>query len=133
MALVDRLRARWIALAGAILAGALAGLAFSALRPAIYRSTAVIAFNIDDGATHVLPLIVEDRALDKVWQVLVADFTVEAVRLSLLEKGWQTQELENLDAFRPHLRVDQRLTRWELSASMRIVPSPRRQPMSGRR
>ena len=113
--IVVSLRTRWPALVGAILVGALGGLAFSAVRAPVYQATAAIAFNIDYGSTAHLPLIVEDRALDRVWQLLVADTTVAAVASSLRAEGWNEPVLADVDELRQQMRVDQRLARWELN------------------
>ena len=114
-ALIVRIRTRWPVLVGAILVGALGGLAFSAVRVPVYQATAAIAFNIDYGSTARLPLIVEDRVLDRVWQLLVADATIAAVASGLQADGWEEPALTDVAALRRQMRVDQRLARWELN------------------
>lgn len=112
--IVDRLAQRWPILLAAFLAGCLAGLLFSLVTPPIYQSTAAIAINIDYGRTQPLELIVEDRALDRVWQLLVSDETLLLTLERLQSSEGADEAWESLSALRSHVRLEQRLSRWEL-------------------
>ena len=107
---------RWPWLAAAMVIGSLAGLLFSSAFSPRFQATAAIAVGIDYGRTQPLELIVEDRVLDRVYQLITSDATIMATvdRLSAakaIQQPWQ-----DLQGFQRKLRLDQRLSRWELIA-----------------
>jgi hypothetical protein len=113
---------QWPVLIAAFLVGSLLGLLFSLVTPPIYQSTAAIAINIDYGRTQPLELIVEDRALDRVWQFLVSDEMLVLTRERLQSSEGPDEAWESLGALRSHARLEQRLSRWELHGIHRDPP-----------
>ncbi len=94
--------------------GSLFGLLFSIAFPAQYQATASLAVNIDYGLAAPLELIVEDRALDRVYQLITSDATLGAVIEELESSQGQAEAWASLPALRQQVRLDQRLARWDL-------------------
>jgi hypothetical protein len=100
-----------------VLLGAALAWIFSLLRPPVYRAHATLAISNDYGVTGPLDLVVEDRALDRVYQLVLADGTLvmaieELKRLEPANPAWQ-----DLRALRQRLSLEQRLAGWELMAT----------------
>ena len=111
------LRWRWMLLS--VLVGAALGLGISLLRPAEYLAQAAIAVSLDPTLTGPLELVVEDRALDRVHQLILSDETL-AETLAVLQAEDPTNEAwAGVAALRPRLRLEERLARWELAATDR--------------
>lgn len=108
--------ARWPLLVAGFALGSLLSLLFSVVFPARYQATAALAVNIDYGLTAPLDLIVEDRALHRANQLLMSDATLSAVLNELESSGGGEAEIDNVQALRREIRLDQRLARWELLA-----------------
>ena len=116
---VGRIRARWHWLLLGVLLGAALAWIFSLLRPPVYRAHATLAISNDYSVTGPLDLVVEDRALDRVYQLLLADDTLAMViedlqRLQPANPTWQ-----DLHSLRQRLSLEQRLAGWELMATDR--------------
>jgi hypothetical protein len=103
----------WLVVAAGIL-GALVGLGLSRFLPARYESGAAIAISLDYGRTEPLELVVEDRALDRVWQLFTSDQTLQGALALLDDREGADPAWEDLEALREHTRLDARLSRWEL-------------------
>lgn len=107
---------RWPLLLLAIVAGGSFGLLASFALPARFQSTAALAINIDYGRSQPLELIVEDRALDRVYQLLTSDETLTEVAIRLAGQSGSDPDWQDLAALRSRTRLDQKLARWELIA-----------------
>lgn len=115
-AAADRILDRWYVLLLAGLAGGLAGLIFSMVRPPAYEADAVIAINIDYGRTQPLELIVEDRALDRVWQFLTSDAILKAASEQLSAQSGRSAAWESPHSMREYVRLEARLSDWHFIA-----------------
>ena len=102
---------RWLIVAG--LAGAIVGLVFSLLFPARYEAISAIAINIDYGRTEIFELVVEDRILDRIWQLAVSDETYLETKSILDASVGRLDAWATIDHLRKHTRLDARLSRWE--------------------
>ena len=111
----ERISHRWPLLIIGVGLGAALGLIFSIVFPARYQSTAAIAFNIDYGVTEHLPLVVEDRVLDRAYQFITSDGTLELVAEKLRSERGEGEEWQDFLSLRRNTRLDQRLSRWELN------------------
>jgi len=103
----------WILAIGGIVGGLL-GLLLGGLRQPIYQAASVLAVNVDYGRTKPLELVVEDRALDRVWALVLSDAVLEATRTRLVESVGEAPDWATLADLRQHIRLDNRLSRWEL-------------------
>ena len=95
-------------------AGAVIGLAVSLLSSPRYQSEAVLGVTINYAVTQPLELVVEDRALNRVAAIILADTTLTEVLNRLPDQtkadhGWHVPS-----DLRPNLRLDQRLAEWGL-------------------
>lgn len=114
--LSTRLIGRWpILLIGSLL-GAFGGLVFSMVFLPVYQSTAAATIGVDYSRTPPLALIVEDRVLDRVRQVVLSDETMEATLERLRESEDDSGAYASVADLRRALRLDQRLSRWEFLA-----------------
>jgi hypothetical protein len=116
---IGRIRSRWHWLLLGVLLGAALAWIFSLLRPPVYRAHATLAISNDYSVTGPLDLVVEDRALDRVYQLILADDTLvmaieELKRLEPGNPAWQ-----DLRALRQRLSLEPRLAGWELMATDR--------------
>ena len=102
---------KWLIVAGIV--GGVGGLLFSFLFPARYESLSAMVINIDYGRTELLELVVEDRILDRVWQLAVSDETFEQTKSLLEENYGQKEPWLTLERLKEHTRLDARLSRWE--------------------
>jgi hypothetical protein len=114
-----RVQARWYWLLLALLAGAALGWGFSLVRPPVYRASAILAVSNDYGVTGPLELVVEDRALDRVHQLILADDTLTQAMEELKGVDPANPAWADLGALRARLTLEQRLARWELLATDR--------------
>ncbi|MFV2043801.1 MAG: hypothetical protein ACC700_11280 [Anaerolineales bacterium] len=105
---------RWLWLVAGFALGSIFGLLFSFAFPAQYQATASLAVNIDYGLAAPLELIVEDRALDRVYQLTTSDATLGAVIEELGSSQGPTAAWASIPALRQQVRLDQRLARWDL-------------------
>lgn len=112
----DRILDRWYVLLLAGLAGALAGLIFSIVRPPLYEADAVIAINIDYGRTQRLELIIEDRALDRVWQYLTSDAVLGTASERLSAQIGSSPVWGSPHSMREYVRLEARLSDWHFIA-----------------
>lgn len=111
-----RLLRRWHWPVLAALVGAACGLAASLALPPRYEAAATLGVNIHYGVTRPLELVVEDRVLHRVSVVILSDSTLEPVLAALTDelrgqRGWDSPA-----ALRRSLRLDRRLTDWNLVA-----------------
>jgi capsular polysaccharide biosynthesis protein len=102
----------WLLISGVI--GTAAGMAFSFFIPPRYEAAASFAVNITYGVTEEMELVVEDRVLDRVWQLAISDDTLEETQTLLELTSGQNPAWEDIEALRDHTRLDARLSRWEL-------------------
>lgn len=109
------LRSWWL-MVGLGLAGALAGFLFSLVRPPIYEARAVLGVNILYGVTEPLALVVEDRALNRVASLILADTTLENTLQNLSKEVRDSRGYEKPSDLRKVLRVERRLAEWHLVA-----------------
>lgn len=105
---------RWLWLIAASLIGAVAAFVFSLLIPPRFETEAAIAVNLDYGSLEPLELVVEDRVLDRVWQLMVSDETLLQTQALVESKLSEAEIWDSLPSFRAHTRLDARLSRWEL-------------------
>ncbi len=115
----QRVRSRWHWLLLAILVGAALGWAFSQVRPPMYRAKAILAVSNDYGLTGPLELVVEDRALDRVYQLILADDTLLQAMEELKGTDPSDPAWGDLVALRKRVMLEQRLAGWELTATDR--------------
>ncbi|GMR10841.1 MAG: hypothetical protein BMS9Abin28_1665 [Anaerolineae bacterium] len=115
-AAADRILDRWYLLLLAGLAGGLAGLIFSVVRAPVFEADAVVAINIDYGRTEPLELIVEDRALDRVWQFLTSDQILTAASEKLSAQSASSTAWESPESMREYVRLEARLSDWHFIA-----------------
>lgn len=109
--------ARWpVLLIWSVLGGAL-GLAFSALRPAVYEAEAVLAVSIDYGRTAPLELIVEDRLLDRVWAYLTSDMVLTDTLERMRDGEGSDLPWGTPAELRKNARLEARLSRWTFIGS----------------
>lgn len=111
---ITKLLHRWSWLIASSLLGAGAAFAFSLLTPPRYETEAAIAINLDYGTLEPLKLVVEDRILDRVWQLMVADETLLETQNRVESELQPAEKWDSLQSFRVHTRLDARLSRWEL-------------------
>jgi len=109
-----RLIQRWPLIALAGLAGALVALLLSQARAPEYESSAALGVSIDYGRTVPLELIVEDRVLSRVAELITSDRTLSLLTYSLqsaygVDPAWTTAA-----ELRRHIRLDRKLAEWEL-------------------
>jgi hypothetical protein len=102
---------KWLIIGG--VAGAIGGLIFSLLFPPRYEAVSAIAINIDYGRTEIFELVVEDRILDRVWQLAVSDETYLETKSYLEATVGQTDSWATVGELKDHTRLDARLSRWE--------------------
>ena len=112
--LIAKLVHRWIWLIASSLLGAAAAFIFSLLIPPRYETEAAIAVNLDYGNLEALELVVEDRVLDRVWQLMVSDETLLQTQTRVESELQPAEKWNSLESFRAHTRLDARLSRWEL-------------------
>jgi capsular polysaccharide biosynthesis protein len=85
---LNRLLQRWhVVLLGAVI-GAVFGSAFSLLVPPHYEAVAAFAVSIEYGRTKPLELVVEDRVLDRVWQLVHAPDILEGYGRKAAGRTW---------------------------------------------
>ena len=113
---LGRLLRHWRRLIAFGIAGAVLGYGFSLLRPPVYQAEAVLAIGIDYGRTKPLELIVEDRALDRVYQLLYSDSLLSAARERLQAEQGPNSRWDDVGELRRNLRLEQRLSDWHLIA-----------------
>ena len=101
--------------------GVIAGLGFSLLIPARYEAASSFAVSVIYGVTENLELVVEDRVLDRVWQLAISDETMRQTKELLQASSGAKQAWGTIDSLRQHTRLDARLSRWELIG---IHPDP---------
>jgi uncharacterized protein involved in exopolysaccharide biosynthesis len=111
---LNRLLSRWQQILLWAALGALGGLAFSLLVPPRYEAIAAFAVSIDYGRTEPLELVVEDRVLDRVWQLVHAPDILEATAERLRDEHGPDEAWASVESLREHIRLDARLSRWEL-------------------
>ena len=112
----DRILKGWYILLLAGLAGGFVGLIFSSVRAPVYEADAVISINIDYGRTQPLELIVEDRALDRVWQYLTSDAILGAASMQLSAQSGSSAAWESPQSMREYVRLEARLSDWHFIA-----------------
>ena len=101
--------------------GVAAGLGFSLLIPARYEAASTFSVSVIYGVTEKLELVVEDRVLDRVWQLAISDETMRQTKELLEANSGAKQAWGTIDSLRQHTRLDARLSRWELIG---IHPDP---------
>ena len=112
----QRVLARWYWVLLATLVGAALGLGLSLLRPAEYQAQAAIAVSLDPTLNGPLELVVEDRALDRVHQLILGDEVLAETSALLLAEDPTNDSWASAAALRQRVRLEQRLARWELTA-----------------
>ena len=111
---ITKLIHRWLWLIASSLLGAVAAFIFSLLIPPRYETEAAIAINLDYGNIEALELVVEDRVLDRVWQLMLSDETLLQTKARVESELQLGEKWDSLESFRAHTRLDARLSRWEL-------------------
>jgi LPS O-antigen subunit length determinant protein (WzzB/FepE family) len=111
---IKRVLSRWSTLIVAGMLGALLGLIYSYFRPPIYQAEAILGVNINYGVTEPLELIVEDRVLNRVAAVIMADKTLGRVLDETSESVRKDRQWEEPSDLRQSIRIDQRLAEWGL-------------------
>ncbi len=114
MEALSRLLQRWQWIMLAAVMGAVGGLIFSLLVPPRYEAVAAFAVSVDYSRTEPLELVVEDRALDRVWQLVQGPDVMESTAARLRAEHGPDAAWASVEALRDHLRLDARLSRWEL-------------------
>lgn len=110
----ERISAGWIGITLLGVIGVLIGLVFSLFFPPRYEAASSFAISVTYGVTETLELVTEDRALDRVWQLAMSEDTLQDT-ISLLEvSSGQNPAWESITALKDHIRLDTRLSRWEL-------------------
>lgn len=109
----------WWLMVGLGLAGALAGFLFSIVRAPIYEARAVLGVNILYGVTEPLALVVEDRALNRVASLVLADSTLLTTLKEIPAELRDARGWEKAADLRKVLRVERRLSEWHLVATDR--------------
>lgn len=108
--------ARWPLSLALGMTGGLIGLGLSILRPPVYQAAAVIAISMDYARVEPLEEILEDRALDRIWQLMTSDDVLQSVAAEL-EAGQAPEDVwASVASLRQHLRLEPRLSAWELAA-----------------
>ncbi len=111
---LKRILDKWIWLLTFAVLGVIVGLFFSLLFPPRYEAGASFAVNVVYGITEDLELVVEDRVLDRVWQLAISDDTFQETKKLLDESVGEFEEWDSIRKLRKHTRLDARLSRWEL-------------------
>jgi uncharacterized protein involved in exopolysaccharide biosynthesis len=93
--------------------GAVGAFIFSLLVPPRYEAAAAVAVSVDYTRTEPLELVVEDRALDRVWQLAVSDESIQQAAQQLGAKLGPGEAWASGESLRAHTRLDARLSRWE--------------------
>ncbi|MCH8877303.1 MAG: hypothetical protein IIA89_10855 [Chloroflexi bacterium] len=99
------------------LAGGIAAFLFAAALPRTYEASTIVGININYGLNDIVDELTEDRSLNLVLEMFMADSnlenTLEGLPASLRnERGWWTPA-----DLRPLLRADRKLAQWALVAS----------------
>lgn len=104
---------QWSLTLGLCLLGALAGFIFSLFRPPRYQAQAVLGVSINYGVTAPLELMVEDRTLNRVDGLLIADSTLSHVIDEIPADIRQTRGWSIPADLRKDFRLEPRLAeRW---------------------
>jgi len=111
---LKRILDNWIWLLTFAVLGVIGGLIFSLLFPPRYEAGASFAVNIVYGITEDLELVVEDRILDRIWQLAISDDTFQETKKLLDKSIGEFEEWDSIESLRRHTRLDARLSRWEL-------------------
>ena len=111
---LKRFLTNWIWLLTFAVLGVIVGLIFSLFFPARYEASSSFAVNIVYGVVDQLDLVVEDRVLDRVWQLAISDDTFQETKKLLDESVGEFEEWDSIRILRKHTRLDARLSRWEL-------------------
>lgn len=104
----------WIWLLLFAVLGVIVGLIFSWFFPARYEASSSFAVNIVYGVVDQLELVVEDRVLDRVWQLAISDETFNEAKVILDDTVGTLDEWDSVETLRKHTRLDARLSLWEL-------------------
>ena len=94
----------------------MAGLAVSWLNTPKYPAEAVLGVTINYAVTEPLELVVEDRALNKVAAIIMADTTLAEVLNRIPNEAKNERNWRQPADLRAHLRLDQRRAEWGLVA-----------------
>jgi uncharacterized protein involved in exopolysaccharide biosynthesis len=111
-AFVLTLLRKWPLLLVLGLFGALAGLGVSAIRKPQYEAEAAMGINIQYGVIEPLELVVEDRALNRVANFILADSTLLQVMENIPQAVRQEQGWDNPADLMQILRLDRGLSAW---------------------
>ncbi len=111
---LNRFLNNWIWLLASAVLGVIVGLIFSMFFPARYEAGSSFAVNIVYGVVDQLELVVEDRVLDRVWQLATSDETFHEAKAILDGTVGTLDEWNSVETLRKHTRLDARLSRWEL-------------------
>ncbi len=103
---------RWPALLALGLLGLLAGFALSFIQKPRYEAEAMMGINIQYGVIEPLELIVEDRAQNRVAEVILADSTLLILLNDIEQAVRQEQGWQDLADLRQSLRLDRGLSAW---------------------
>ncbi len=109
---ISRLIRRWPILLAFGLLGASMGFVVSAVQKPRYEAEAMMGISIQYGVIEPLELVVEDRAQNRVADVILADSTLIQVLGDIPEGVRQEQGWNEAADLRQDLRLDRGLTSW---------------------
>jgi hypothetical protein len=111
---LEKLSRRWVWLVFAGLVGLAAGALFSFLSPPRYEAISAFTAGVNYGTIDFRELVIEDRILDRLWQLVRSDETLKGTLAHLNEDPGPSESWGSLDTLKEHIRLDTRLSRWEL-------------------
>ncbi len=103
---------RWPALLALGLLGLLAGFALSFIQKPRYEAEAMMGINIQYGVIEPLELVVEDRAQNRVADIILADSTLLVLLENIEQSVRQEQGWQYPADIRQVLRLDRGLSAW---------------------
>ena len=112
---LGKMRAKWVLVLMAAIAGGIVGLGLSEIRPPRYQAIAALGIGIDYGRTLRLDPLTERKALNRVRSLLLSDDTLQGA-ISLMDDSVEGDEgLADLSILRQRIRLGEKGGRWELA------------------
>jgi uncharacterized protein involved in exopolysaccharide biosynthesis len=118
---ISRLIRKWPVLLAFGLLGAFIGFGVSDVRRPRYEAEAMMGINIQYGVIDPLELVVEDRSLNRVAEVIQADGTLMQIVDNVPQAVRQDQGWNDAEDLRKVVRLDRGLADWGFVA---ILPDP---------
>lgn len=112
-----RVMRNWLFLVACGVAGALFGILFGRIFPPIYEAEAILGVSIQYAIAEPRELVLEDRILHRVAQVVMSDETFDGVLERISPEMRAQNEWVEAEDIRQVVHLERRLTDWKLVAS----------------